>query len=218
MDIEDVWPLFGLTLCTPRLELRPIRDDDLPGLVEVAVAGIHDPARTPFGVPWTDAAPDELARSFARYHWGLRAAVAPDAWAVSFTVLQGGRPVGVQELSATQLATRRTVESGSWLTSSAQGQGLGTEMRAGLLLFAFDVLGAEWAESSAMEWNEPSLAVSKKLGYVDDGTELVEPRPGEVVSERRLRLGRDAFVRPAWSLRVDCSDAVLSHLGVVPAR
>lgn len=51
MDLERIWPLFGLRLTTPRLELRPLRDDDLPGLVDAALSGVHDPARMPFGVP-----------------------------------------------------------------------------------------------------------------------------------------------------------------------
>ena len=42
MDLVDVWPVFGLRLFTPRLELRVARDDDIPGLAEAAIRGIHD--------------------------------------------------------------------------------------------------------------------------------------------------------------------------------
>ena len=127
MQIEDVWPLFKLRLLTPRLELRPVRDEDFPALVESALAGIHDPERMPFGVPWTDAPPEQLSPSLAQYHWRMRANVSPERWGISFTVLLGGDPIGIQELHAHNFANLRTVESGSWLTRSAQGKGLGTE-------------------------------------------------------------------------------------------
>jgi RimJ/RimL family protein N-acetyltransferase len=212
-DVGQFWPLFELSLQTPRLELRPVRDVDLPQLIDAALAGIHDPGRMPFGVPWTDAEPTQLAQSFAAYHWRLRANVQPKRWGVSFTVLHDGVPVGIQEVHAREFSTRRTIESGSWLTASAQGRGLGTEMRAGLLLFAFDHLGAKWAESSAVEWNAASLAVSKRLGYVANGITRAEPRPGEPVDEHRVRLSVDDFVRPSWHVVVRCPEAVLAQLG-----
>jgi RimJ/RimL family protein N-acetyltransferase len=212
MDTDDVWPLFGLRLRSPRLELRPVRDEDLPGLVDAALSGIHDPARMPFGVPWTDAEPTTLARSLAQYHWRLRAGLTRDAWGVSFTVLHDGAPIGVQEMHGRRFATRRTVESGSWLTSSHQGRGFGTEMRAALLSFAFDDLGAEWAESSAVAWNEPSLRVSRALGYRVNGTTRVQTREDETVDEVRVRLSRDDFVRPAWTLQTDGVEAAVALL------
>ncbi|MGN6197057.1 GNAT family N-acetyltransferase [Humibacter sp.] len=212
MKLEDVWPLFGLRLATPRLELRPVRDEDLPGLVENALAGVHDPARMPFGVPWTDAEPEELARSFAQYHWRNRVNTTPNRWGITFTVLRGGEPIGIQELRAHDFDSLRTVESGSWLTRSQQGLGLGTEMRAGLLMFAFDVLDAEWAQSSAASWNRPSLTVSEHLGYVPNGVNRVRTRPTEIADEIRLRLHRDDFIRPPWSVGIEGADAALRQL------
>ncbi|OIH94499.1 GNAT family N-acetyltransferase, partial [Curtobacterium sp. MCBA15_001] len=200
MDLEDVWPLFRLSLRSPRLELRPTRDDDLPGLVEAALSGIHPQDRMPFGVPWTDADPATLARSLAQYHWRLRAEVSRASWAVAFTVLRDGEPIGVQDMSGHRFAARRTVGTGSWMASRHQGQGLGTEMRAALLSFAFDALDAEWAESSAVSWNAASLRVSEKLGYRVNGTTRAQTREDEVVDEVRVRLARADFVRPSWTL------------------
>src|SRR5262245_17918804 len=53
--IPEPWPLRGLVLRTPRLELRPDDDDGLRELVALAHQGIHDPAVMPFHAPWTDA-------------------------------------------------------------------------------------------------------------------------------------------------------------------
>ncbi|HWS49398.1 MAG TPA: GNAT family protein [Microbacterium sp.] len=119
-----------------------------------------------------------------------------------------------QDLSAYDFADRRTVNTGSWLTRSVHGRGLGTEMRAALLLFAFDVLGAEWAESGAASWNEASLRVSEKLGYELNGVTRVAPRSGEPVDEQRVRLEKKSFVRPDWSISVRGAEPALAQLGV----
>ena len=52
--LTDVWPLFGLVLRTPRLELRVPSLEQLAALAELADEGVHDPAAMPFLVPWTD--------------------------------------------------------------------------------------------------------------------------------------------------------------------
>lgn len=212
MDLDQVWPLFGLRLITPRLELRPLRDEDLPGLVDAALSGVHDPARMPFGVPWTDAEPTTLARAMAQYHWKLRSEVNRDSWGGSFTVLHQGTPIGIQELHARRYAARKTIESGSWLALAHQGHGLGSEMRAALLLFSFDHLGADWAESSAAAWNEASLRVSRKLGYEVNGVTRAQTRADEVVDEVEVRLRREDLVRPGWSLGVEGAEAATEFL------
>lgn len=214
MDLVDIWPLFGLEIETPRLLLRPLRDDELPELVQAALDGIHDAGPTPFAFPWTDAPADELPRNLAQYEWSLRNRVSPANWAIPFAVHLDGRVIGMQDLTAHDFANRKTVESGSWITQSAQGQGIGTEMRQGLLQFAFDTLGADWAESGAAEWNERSLGVSAKLGYTPNGIYRVSPRPGEPVDEIKLRLARDEFIRPEWQARVRGAEAALRQLGV----
>jgi|SRR6478736_3127806 len=212
MEIEDVWPLFALRLETPRLMLRPIRDEDLPGLAAAALRGVHAPERMPFGVPWTDWEPERLTRSMAQFHWSLRANATTENWGVSFTVVHDGIPVGIQEMHARNFAGRRTIDTASWLTSERQGLGLGKEMRAALLLFGFDHLGALWAESSAASWNEASLGVSQSLGYERNGLTRSEPRPGEPVDEIRVRVSAEQFRRPEWALAVTGAERACEQL------
>lgn len=214
MELEEIWPLFGLEITTPRLVLRPVRDADLPELVQAALDGVHDPERTPFSIPWTDAAPSELPGNLASFQWSLRNRAHAHNWAIAFAVHYEGRVVGSQDLSAYDFANRRTVNTGSWLTKSVHGHGLGTEMRAALLLFAFDTLDAEWAESGAASWNEASLKVSKKLGYELNGVTRVAPRPGESVDEQRVRLEKKSFVRPDWSISIRGAAPALAQLGI----
>ena len=59
--LTDVWPLFGLVLRTPRLELRLPSLERLAELGELAAEGVHDPAVMPFFVAWTDRPPAERA-------------------------------------------------------------------------------------------------------------------------------------------------------------
>ncbi|WP_040167988.1 GNAT family N-acetyltransferase [Microbacterium gorillae] len=214
MDLTTIWPLFGLELRTPRLVLRPTRDDDFPGLVDAAVAGVHDPAVMPFSAPWTDQDPQTLARELARWHWSHRAGTRPEDWTIIFTVLRDGVPIGAQDVSAKNFPVIREVSSGSWLTRSVHGRGLGKEMRAAVLSFAFDHLGATQAVSAAAEWNASSLGVSRALGYVDDGIQPVEARAGEVTMHQRVRLTADAFVRPPWRLDTSGVAAARSFLGL----
>ncbi|QCR20359.1 GNAT family N-acetyltransferase [Agrococcus sp. SGAir0287] len=205
------WPLLDLVLRTPRLELRPVRDVDLDDLVDAALSGIHEPHVRPFLHRWDVGSPDEVRRNLVQYHWRTRAAIAPDAWALELGVHLDGRVVGVQAIEAKDLAVTRKVESGSWIRQDVQGRGIGTEMRQAVLLFAFDVLGADVALSGYLEGNEASAAVSRKVGYVENGRGVVAV-DGERYEDRRVRLDRDAFVRPDWRLQVEGWEAARRDL------
>ncbi|MWV49815.1 GNAT family N-acetyltransferase [Rathayibacter sp. VKM Ac-2803] len=216
-DPSDVWPLFSLVLRTPRLELHPVRDSDLSGLAAAASAGIHEAGRSPFPSPWAEAPPERLPADLARYHWSLRAATTADSWRVAFAILEGGVVVGCQDLLAEGFAATRTVSSGSWLTRSAQGRGLGREMRAAVLALAFDHLGAEVAESSALAWNTASIGVSTALGYRPNGTQRTIGADGVAVEESRFRVTPEAFRRPDWPLEVEGIESARAVLLAPPA-
>jgi len=209
----DPWPLRHLLLRTPRLELRPDDDAGLLELVDLAHGGIHDPSWTPFLHPWTDAPPDELGPNTVRFFWSQRASLTPERWSMNFLVRVAGRVVGMQGFTAEHFATTREVGSGSWLGRAYQGRGYGVEMRAAVLLLAFDHLGARAARSGAFADNPASLRVSEKLGYAPDGT-ATQLRRGEPVVEQRVLLTRESFVRPEWELEVDGLDGCRHQLGV----
>ncbi|MBP2216179.1 GNAT family N-acetyltransferase [Arthrobacter sp. CAN_C5] len=210
--LEDVWPLFGLQLSTPRLTLNPVRDEQLPGLVDAVLAGIHDPAVMPFSVPWTDAPRDELIKGTVQHQWRQRCTVGPENWTINLAVCLGGRVIGVQDLSARNLSIERTVHTGSWLTQAEQGKGLGTEMRSAVLQFAFDHLGAQWAVSDAASWNAASLTVSRNLGYGHNGVSRTEVRPGEAATIHHVRLPAESFNRPGWAISVTGFEAARGSL------
>src|SRR5215470_14638094 len=180
------WPLAGLRLHTPRLELRWPTLNDLDELATLAVAGVHDPQVQPFSAEWTDAPAAELPSRSLQYYWSQWAAWRPSDWTLDLMVVHKGTIVGMQGLKATDFAVVREVHTGSWLGLRHQGQGIGTEMRAAVLSLAFDDLGAETARSDAHSDNAASIGVSRKLGYAADGTEQFMVR-GQAVTALRLR-------------------------------
>jgi RimJ/RimL family protein N-acetyltransferase len=187
------WPLFDLRVRTPRLELRVPTDDDFPALLDAIDAGIHDPASMPFSIPWTDVEPEARRRGAVQHWWRQRAEWSADKWDLSLAVAVDGELVGVQGVHTERFPVLRTVSTGSWLTSRVQGRGIGREMRAAALQLAFEVLGAEVAESAAFNDNPASLAVSRALGYAPDGVTRAAPR-GEARELTRLRMTRDRWV------------------------
>ncbi len=186
------WPLFDLTVRTPRLEVRLLREADLAAFVELIDAGIHDPGTMPFFFPWTDVEPQRRAREAAQWMWRHRANWSPDNWTFTGAAFIEGKPVGVQSVEAAHYRAVRSVETGSWLGLAFQGQGLGREMREAILHLAFAGLGAEEALSGAFEDNVASLATSRSVGYEENGEARGHRRVGSGRTIR-FRIGRDAW-------------------------
>jgi RimJ/RimL family protein N-acetyltransferase len=186
---QDWWPLAQLRLESPRLELRVPTESDLYALAGLAALGVHDPQVQPFAHAWTDVSPAERARASLQYQWRQWGQWAPDKWALELSVVRDGVVVGIQSLNAENFAVLREVSTGSWLGLGHQGQGTGTEMRAAVLHLAFEGLGADYARSAAFTDNPASLAVSRKLGYAEDGIEREVRRDKPAVTQR-LRLDR----------------------------
>lgn len=188
------WPLFDLRIRTPRLELRVPTDDDLVEIATLAAQGIHDPGWTPFSSPWTDVPSPQLERNSMQWGWRNRATTKPDDWELPFAVAENGAIRGVQSLVAKDFATVRQVATGSWLGLAHQGRGIGKEMRAAVLHLAFAHFGAVRATSGAFEDNPASLAVSRALGYVENGAEWRVRRdvPARLVN---LLLERESWER-----------------------
>ncbi|TCK27341.1 GNAT family N-acetyltransferase [Pseudonocardia endophytica] len=199
--VPDPWPQWGLSLRTPRLSLLPDDDAGLLELVRLVHRGVHPAEAMPFQVAWSDADPRYVGRGMLQHFWSQRAVVSPELWSLHFLVWFDGCVAGVQSMTAERFGVLREVETGSYLGREYQGRGLGTEMRAAVLTFAFDVLGAVTARSAHLGDDGASARVSRRLGYSDDGTALVAPR-GEPVTVRRLLLRPEDFVRPEWELDV----------------
>lgn len=211
------WPLTGLRLRTPRLELRLPTLTELDELASLAAGGIHDPSVQPFGVAWTDVPPEERARSVIQFQLSQWGAWSPADWSLNLVADLGGVIVGTQGVSGRDFAVLREVSTGSWLGQRYQGQGLGTEMRAAVLHLAFTGLGAEFATSNAFTGNAASLGVSRKLGYLPDGIQRQVLR-GRPAALQLLRLDRAGWqARPGVPVEIAGLAPCLPSFGLPPA-
>lgn len=196
LSLAAIWPPYAVRLVEGDLTMTVITDDDVPGLVDLALSGVHEADRMPFAHPWTDADPADLPANMARFYASIRADFTPERFSLEFAVRLGGELVGVQGFTATDFVVTRTGETGSWLAERYQGRGIGTRMRRAVCTLAFDGLGAVEVTSSAFADNPSSLAVSRKLGYRPNGTTRLARR-GQPAVNHRLVLTPETFVRGA---------------------
>ncbi|MGW4941697.1 GNAT family N-acetyltransferase [Actinoplanes sp. NPDC004185] len=197
--LAELWPQYGLTITTPRLELRLPTESELAEVAHLAGAGVHQPDERPFLTPWTDGSYADRARAVLQGHWHGLAAWRVTAWQLGLGVFAGGRPIGMVSLRARDFPVVREVTTSAWLGLGHQRKGYGTEARTGLLALAFDHLGADAARTEVFQDNHASQGVSRRLGYEHDGIS-VDARGSDAVISDRLRLTRQKWIdrrRPA---------------------
>ena len=196
------WPFFDLRIVSGDVVLRGVTDADLPSLLAVLPEDLEmNPANETFAGLSPDA---DRRRQLAAEVWKHRGTWSPDSWCLDLVIEVGGRVVGVQALEAEQFPLLRTVDSFSWLSADVRGQGLAHLMRTGVLALAFEHLDAEVAVSSARTDNAPSLAVSYRMGYVDNGLSRTNTPTGPFELQH-VRLTRDDWRAGAPScVRIPC--------------
>ncbi len=205
-----VWPFFGLRLVAPTVELVYPDDAIAMAIARLGARGIHDPATMPFAVPWTrNKTPPELALSTMQNIWLERATATRLAWNASFAVVVAGEVVGRQDIQTLDFPIHRTVTSGSWIGQDYQGRGIGRAAREAILAFAFDGLDAAHARTGAFHDNPRSLAVSRRLGYVETGRTMLDR---EGVPTEHVDLAID---RAGWAA---VERAPVAFVGLEPVR
>ncbi len=194
------WPFFDLRISRGEVVLRGVSDADLEVLESVLPDDLEmNPANERFA---SLTPPADKRRQLSGEIWKHRGTWSPDSWCLDLTVEVGGRVVGVQALEAEQFPLLRTVDSFSWLSSEVRGRGLANVMRAGVLTLAFEHLGAELAVSSARTDNAASLAVSYRMGYVDNGLSRTNTPTGPF-DLQHVRLTREAWVASGRTATVE---------------
>jgi RimJ/RimL family protein N-acetyltransferase len=185
-----LWPFFDLRITSGEVLLRGVTDADLEVLTEAMPVDLElDPSAERFATLSPD---DDRRRHLVAEVWKHRGTWSPDAWCLDLAVEVEGRVVGVQALEGEQFPLLRTVDSYSWLSAEVRGRGLAHLMRIGVLALAFDHLGAEIAVSSARTDNPASLAVSSRMGYVDNGLSRTNTPTGPFELQH-VRLTREAW-------------------------
>lgn len=184
------WPFSSLQISVGEVLLRGVTDADLDPLLATLPADLDlDPANEHF----PSLAPDaDRRRQVCAEIWKHRGTWSPSSWVLDLAVELDGEVVGLQGLEGEQFPLLRTVDSYSWLAARFRGRGLATSMRTGVLALAFDHLGAEVAVSSAEPDNAPSLAVSRRLGYADNGVSRSNGPRGPI-DLQHVRLTRETW-------------------------
>lgn len=187
--LADHFPAFALEVRTPRLTLRYPDDDDLVSLAELAVDGVHPADQRPFMVQWTSVDPPFQQRNTLGWFWHLRTSLQGNAWHLPLVTVVDDEVVGTQSIMSKNWSGTQTFETGSWLGMRYQGQGIGKEMRAAVLHLGFEGFGAQRATTGAWHDNPASLAVTRSLGYRDNGDALRD-RDGSPQRELLFAMGR----------------------------
>ena len=225
LTLEDIFPPFALAISCGPVELRVLRDDDLPELVELVRGGIQVPGlpmpflRAWHEEPFAPGSPDGFPATSLAWWWTQRATFAPDEWRLALVVRRGGVLVGMQDLHAEHFAQRRQVMTGSWLGRAHHGVGTGTLMRQLVVGLAFDELGAQQCESGYIVGNHASAAVSRKVGYVDNGRRrtVQHTRQGAVGADEQLVTVTPAtFVRPREQVSIEGAEVLRRFLRIDP--
>ena len=161
MTTEGAFP----SLSTARLQLREIVASDAPALL-----AIHSDAEAMkwFGTdPLVDLeAAEKVIAGFAHMRtlpspgvrWGL----------VHANVKRGSTLLGTCGVFRWNRGWRSCL-TGYELARHVQGQGLMTEALRAIYGWAFETMGVERIEAQVHPLNTPSLALLKKLGFVEEG-------------------------------------------------
>ncbi len=191
--LSGIWPLYGLALMTPRLELRLPTETDLVDLAAVLRDGIQEPGNPPFHEAWLYEPSPQVERGLLRSFFGSLATWNADDWNLQFAVYFDGKPIGMQHVFSRSFAVTRCFGSSCWLGLPYQRQGLGTEMGHAILALGFDGLGALEAYAGAWADNVASIRVMEKLDYVPNG-QYVMPHGGTARQDQRMRLTRESWL------------------------
>jgi RimJ/RimL family protein N-acetyltransferase len=205
MPLVDLWPVLGVRVRTPAVELFVPDGDTVEALARLAAEGIYDPQnqylpRIPVG-GWEDVAAPEAGRRFLRYYWAALADWQPEKWNLMLAARVDGEIVGVQEIGAQHFAVTGTVSTGSWVGRRFRGVGCGKAMREAVLHLAFDGLHAERADTAAWRTNHASLGVSRAMGYQDNGT-TTRAAEGKRVEQINLTLRHADWHRPSQGCHI----------------
>lgn len=219
LTLEELYPPFALRVTCGSVELRVLRDDDFPELVEVVRGGVLDPALPmPFlrdwtSEPWGPGLPGHFPATSLTWWWTQRATLSPNGWWLPLVVRRDGAIVGMQDLHAENFLLARTITTGSWLGRAFHGQGIGTLMRQMGVCLGLDHLDALEMHTAYIAGNKASEAVSRKTGYVSNGRRRIAAG-GKGVDEFMAVVTPETFVRPAEPVEVTGAVGLRRFLGI----
>ncbi|WMT92543.1 GNAT family protein [Pelagibacterium sp. H642] len=88
---------------------------------------------------------------------------------IPFVIRKDGAAIGVCKLMQIDVQQERLSMGGTWITPSAWGTGVNTDVRRIIFSFAFDVIEANRVEIRVYHDNPRNLAALEKIGAVYEG-------------------------------------------------
>jgi len=149
------------TLRGKTIELRPLRPEHGPELLEAAADGRLWELKVT-AVPGPETVGQYLDAAMAG---GLAGTVMPFVIAM----LDSGRIVGSTRFWKIDPANRKLEIGHTWLSASVQRSGVNTEAKYMLLAHAFEAMGAVRVQFTTDVLNETSRAAILRLGAVQEG-------------------------------------------------
>ncbi len=172
---------------TPRLLLRPWREEDARDLYAIASDPLVGPA-----AGWEPHKDTEESRAIIR-----TVLSAPETYAIIWK--ETGLPVGSASLMPPRARQKEAVsamELGYWVARSHWGQGIMPEAAGLLIRRAFIDLGCAKLWCGYFEGNERSARVQEKCGFTYDHEELVHwETTGQTLREHFTVLSREDWER-----------------------
>jgi RimJ/RimL family protein N-acetyltransferase len=212
--LTEIWPLYGLTITTSRLELGLPVAMEVVELARVAARGIQQPGEPHFQAAWLYEEPRQVERGLLQVIARDLANWKPDDWSLGLAAFRrlDGQPIGMQHIFSPQFARTRGFGSGIWLGIDDQGQGFGTEMGRAVLKFGFEGLDAEEAYIGAWSDNHRSIRMMEKLGYRPNGGYR------QIRGDECLRDQWMIFSRDQWQATQAAEFADISISGLAECR
>jgi [ribosomal protein S5]-alanine N-acetyltransferase len=158
-----------------------------PEVVAALLDGRHDDAESELAVRLPDGWPNEDVEGFLRLRLGqMRREPESQEWLVRALVLQSDREMvghaGFHGPPGTGGLAPGKAELGYTVFPSFRGHGYATEAAVALMDWAASK-GVRHFVASVGPWNEPSLAIVRKLGFVQTGEQWDEEDGLELVFE-----------------------------------
>ena len=209
----SIWPLFGLTLTTPRLVLRPITDDDIPAAVAAAASGSPRTRPEPVQQAMDGAPADKLGPNMAQWYWRCRAKPPPRTGRCSWASGTGTRSSAAR--TSGPRTSQRSGQSAPDPGSSSPHTAGGSARRCAPPSCFMRLTGStqKWRSPKPPPGTPPSLGVSRSLGYELNGVTRTT-WGGKAEDVQKVRLTPETFNRPDWHLKVEGHEATARFLGM----
>lgn len=164
MAFSDAFKRFPL-LETERLLLTELCAEDAEAYHHQQKSALNLPGRPPWSYGFETGSTDKARISFEHSHkaWVKKARIK---WGVRLK-REGRRLIGQCELF--DFTNQSKAEIGYWLGADYHNQGLMTECLRAIVLYSFDIMGLHRIYAQTSTENAPSIAMLKKVGFVQEG-------------------------------------------------